>query len=72
MHSFPPSNQEHSDTLSPLHGRSWGQRGLNLSKAAEIIGAVKGRFLDLLGYTTQLGLPQVIPYHPSVIGEPRP
>jgi hypothetical protein len=45
---------------------------LNLSKAAEIIGAVKGRFLDLLGYTTQLGLPQVIPYHPSVIGEPRP
>lgn len=45
---------------------------MNLSKAAEIIGAVKGRFLDLLGCTTQLGLPQVIPHHPSVIGEPRP
>lgn len=25
MHNCPPSNQEHSDTLSPLHRSSWGQ-----------------------------------------------
>lgn len=46
----------------------WGSAGWHLSKAAEMMGAVKGGFLDLLGYKTELGLS----HHLSVLGEPTP
>lgn len=46
----------------------WGSAGWHLSRAAEMMGVVKGGFLDLLGYKTELGLP-----HPlSELGEPTP